>query len=387
MDGELPADGDSLRIVKAQRLIVSLGERRSYWLTEHLYSQPNGVTAVYKGIADGQIGRVAVKLLNRDYTESRRCWEGWKFSNEVACAKHLRDVEGVRSLEDYGELAAPPRALQIRHGAWVLVYEYDEYTLRDVLRGAGGTLELSKLPTLLRCLAPTLHRVHQRGIVHRDIKPENILVPNGDLGKARLGDFGVALTRRNRRDQFSSKPVGTLGYRAPEQKISPSRVTHRADLYSLAAVVWECICGRVPDEAISQRLKKGRRHLNNVQDELERALSPSRATRHSSVLVFLRDLLRAGEFDGVWEASPSDSPRLPKGWSIQDYRGNKGSLWLYAPERFLRRIQDATPTVLWQFAVKRDGRSGFYTKDRISEVTLRRKLVKTNPKIVPSNAF
>ena len=37
--------------------------------------------------------------------------------------------------------------------------------------------------------------------------------------------------------------MGTPGYMAPEQAVG-DRVDHRADLYALGVMLWECIAGR-----------------------------------------------------------------------------------------------------------------------------------------------
>jgi hypothetical protein len=100
-------------------------------------------------------------------------------------------------------------------------------------------------------LAEALHVAHQAGIVHRDIKPANILIREGD-GAAKLADFGVArlgssdLTR-------SGQAVGSPGYMSPEQ-VRGAALDGRSDLFSLAVVLYEALCGRRPfhgDDLIS----------------------------------------------------------------------------------------------------------------------------------------
>ncbi|MGH9868441.1 MAG: protein kinase domain-containing protein [Candidatus Polarisedimenticolia bacterium] len=92
-------------------------------------------------------------------------------------------------------------------------------------------------------LADALHVAHQAGIVHRDIKPANILIRDGD-GAPKLADFGVArlttsdLTR-------SGSAVGSPGYMSPEQ-IRGGALDGRSDLFSLAVVLYEALCGRRP---------------------------------------------------------------------------------------------------------------------------------------------
>ena len=85
-----------------------------------------------------------------------------------------------------------------------------------------------------------LHHAHSgvsgRHVVHRDVTPRNVLLSWS--GEVKLADFGIASAMGAGDTQL----VGTPGYMAPEQARGEP-LDARADLYSLALVLWEMLTG------------------------------------------------------------------------------------------------------------------------------------------------
>jgi serine/threonine-protein kinase len=76
------------------------------------------------------------------------------------------------------------------------------------------------------------------------VKPGNILVTSD--GRVLLTDFGIAKGLTPDDDLTSDNVMmGTAKYLSPEQ-VRGRRLDGRADLYSLALVLYECLAGRVP---------------------------------------------------------------------------------------------------------------------------------------------
>ena len=106
-----------------------------------------------------------------------------------------------------------------------------------------GPLSPPRAVAIARQIGSALDAAHAAGVLHRDVKPENILVSADDF--AYLVDFGIAsATSDEKLTQFGTT-VGTVKYMAPE-RFSDSEITHRADIYALACVLYECLTGSPP---------------------------------------------------------------------------------------------------------------------------------------------
>jgi serine/threonine-protein kinase len=106
-------------------------------------------------------------------------------------------------------------------------------------------------------LLSALAAAHEAGVIHRDIKPDNcFLTKKQSKGEARdhlkLLDFGISKVAGDPREMRMTKTgvvMGTPYYMAPEQARGGKQLDHRCDLYSVGAILYECVTGRIPFEA------------------------------------------------------------------------------------------------------------------------------------------
>lgn len=196
------------------------------YVAEHELAR-GGMGTVYGG-RDSVLERpVAIKvLLPEPGAEPRN--EFLREARAVAALKHPHIVD----VYDAGVEGEKP----------YIVMEYvPGETLRELI-ARDAPVEPVRAAALAAEIASALDYAHRRGVVHCDIKPGNILLPAEDLPK--IVDFGIAHSA-GATGTFTDTVLGTAAYISPEQ-VQGERPDGRADVYSLAAVLYEMLIGQPP---------------------------------------------------------------------------------------------------------------------------------------------
>jgi len=127
-------------------------------------------------------------------------------------------------------------------------------------------------------VADALDFAHAREIIHRDIKPENILLHDGH---AVVADFGIARAMRRSSGEWTTAAgmtVGSPAYMSPEQASGDREIDGRADVYSLACVLYEMLASEPPFTArvahmiIAAKLSSVPRPIRELRREVPPAL-------------------------------------------------------------------------------------------------------------------
>ncbi|MGE5504617.1 MAG: serine/threonine-protein kinase [Actinomycetota bacterium] len=98
---------------------------------------------------------------------------------------------------------------------------------------------------VLAQLCAALAAIHFEGVVHRDVKPTNLLLTQRQGGDVKLCDFGFVKVPGGSHSQGGTW-IGTPDYIAPEQRRDASRVSDRADVYSVGVLAYRLLTGRLP---------------------------------------------------------------------------------------------------------------------------------------------
>jgi predicted Ser/Thr protein kinase len=196
-----------------------------------------GMGVVYKAYAAGET--FAIKILNTDVSmdaDTRR-----RFEREAAAGMTLQHPNIVRVKE-----------INEQDHYYYMVMEYiDGQDLRKSIKQRGA-FDVETAIKIAAALCDGLKIAHQANYVHRDIKPANVML-RGD-GSPVLMDFGIAKLHDGRSVITKTGGMGTIDYMAPEQIVSAKEVDARADIYSLAVMLYELLAGQPPFEGTAAQL-------------------------------------------------------------------------------------------------------------------------------------
>lgn len=124
-------------------------------------------------------------------------------------------------------------------------------TLADLIKSKGPLRDVDPVKHLLRAIVSGLKHLHDDlRVVYQDLKPDNILLPDGDVAKAILTDFGISSQMTEGSDAIEVVANGTRDYAAPE--LSRFGATHtvtvssKVDYFALGVTLLEAWIGNSP---------------------------------------------------------------------------------------------------------------------------------------------
>ncbi|MGB8344189.1 MAG: WD40 repeat domain-containing serine/threonine-protein kinase [Ktedonobacteraceae bacterium] len=218
-----------------------------------------------------------------------------------------------------------------------------KYAAKGTLRErhhSGSRVPLPDIVRYVQQVADALQYIHMRQppLIHRDVKPANMLV--GERGEIMLSDFGIAV-KAQIGGQTSRSIEGTPLYASPEQ--FQGRSSPASDQYSLAVVVYEWLCGRLPftssePDGNKWVLQLARLHVSApppplrekgvaecIEQVVFKALAKNAADRYPTIQDFAEALAAAAQQAEIEEKTqprpvpPPSSEKLPRSFPSTQY--------------------------------------------------------------------
>ncbi len=292
---------------------------------------------------------VAIKVLHPELGGAVRR----RFAQEGMLANKVKHPGVVRVIDVEG----PPT------GDAYMVMDFVEGTsLREYLARTPGPLPVQEAVAITLEVLAVLEAARKAGVVHRDINPANVFLDAS--GRVRVLDFGLARSGESDNDtQAFHIGMGTPGYAAPEQIVAQAQVDHRADLWSVGAMLFRLVTGRalVDGDSSQERWLRSLAPLPRVAalaPELSRGLAlvietavaferDDRWSSAAAMAASLRPLRTAAVVDlklTVREPPPENTAVTVAAWPGQD--GSSGVIELSSSELLSECAQDVSHATL-----------------------------------------
>jgi len=192
-----------------------------------------GMGRVYR-VEDKKIKKeIALKLIKSEIASDKKTIE--RFKNELTTARGIRH-KNVCGMFDLGEE---------KEQHYITMEYVSGGDLKRLIRRT-KRLDTGTAISIGKQICEGLEEAHNLGIVHRDLKPQNIMIDTD--GNARIMDFGIARSIKEKGITGAGVMIGTPEYMSPEQ-VEAKDIDQRSDIYSLGIILYEMVTGRLPFEA------------------------------------------------------------------------------------------------------------------------------------------
>ncbi|MEO8549630.1 MAG: serine/threonine-protein kinase, partial [Kofleriaceae bacterium] len=190
---------------------------------------------VYRALDEETGQPVALKIMRHTH-----------ISDSVSLARFAREGEVQARLRHRNIAALLASGVTDKHEPFLAVELLRGKTLRGVVKSEGRLAPRRAASYAWQALNG-LAAVHALGVLHRDLKPANIMLEpsEGPIDRVVLIDFGFATFEGSAKLTLQGTVVGSLAYIAPE-RLRGEEADTRADLYSMAVILFEMLVGRAP---------------------------------------------------------------------------------------------------------------------------------------------
>jgi len=281
-------DGFSSEMARAEYGEIKKGDVLGGFRVEDMVGA-GAMAVVYRATQLSLDRSVALKILPKAFAERETFVRQFDSETELLASLNHPNIVSIIDRGREGE-------------TYYFAMEFVEGTTFGELIASGELDEEFFLQILEQC-CDALTYAHSKAVVHRDLKPANIML--NEQGMVKIADFGVAglIATAGEAKSGKKRVMGTRGYMPPEQEIHVDRTDERSDIFSLGAVMYRALVGRVPDRLPPEQPSKANPRVDPRLDRIVLtclAASPERRYQSAgdllqAVRTYRHELARAYE--------------------------------------------------------------------------------------------
>ena len=212
-----------------------------------------GMSTVYLALDETLQRKVAAKVLHREMSDQPDQLE--RFRREARAVARISHPNVVAVIDAGNDVDGHP----------YIVFEYVEGETLKQRIDRYGRLPLDEAAAYAIEVGRGLQAAHLAHMVHRDVKPQNVLIDSE--GRAKVTDFGIALSQEADGLTKTGRVLGTTDYVSPEQAMGKP-VDDRSDIYSLGILLFEMLRGDVPFKA-ETLVGVAMKHVNDPMPDIQ----------------------------------------------------------------------------------------------------------------------
>ena len=223
------------RVILNTRLDPGVQLNDTYEIDERIAS--GGMGEVYRGHNIQTGDPVAIKTILPELADQEAIFALFKKEATVLGRLHHDTIVRYYSFSRDPRLGRPYLAMEFVDGV----------SLADRMTAAPLTPDEAR--KLFTSVADGLAIAHGAGVIHRDLSPDNIILRDGNVGRPKIIDFGIARSANvGEGTLIGGGFAGKFNFVSPEQLgIHGREVDGRSDIYSLGLVMAASLRGKPLD--------------------------------------------------------------------------------------------------------------------------------------------